>query len=471
MNRWHALRIVLGHGWAGCFALWGLLALAFLFQGHVLALLLVVLIVGCAVLAPWSALLALPGALGFRYLLISLPVAGRTLQLSPPEVVVLAAVFAAACHGGWHLLQSAIQRRVRAQLSLLWARWTARPFSALAFGLVVLGCASLATVADPAHRHESVRELRWVILEPVAWYGLAGWYARRWGDAWPIALSWMMGTSVVALISLFRGVVGAGVAVEGVLRVSGVFPHPNALALYLERPLLLAVGLALFDTAVSRRRFWQGASLLLGITLFLTFSRGAYLGVLIGVLLLAWRHSRRALGAAVSLAAAFGLVALITAPHRMANLLGGGSGSLRLSIWQSALAMIRDFPLFGVGLDQFLYQYTPRYVNPSAWAERFTAHPHNLLLDLWLRLGLAGIALAAALVVLLVRCVGQAWTRREPLAVAALSALVAGIVHGMVDQGYFLLELAMSTWIILFLIEESGMVGVAMRTEDQQCAS
>ena len=58
-----------------------------------------------------------------------------------------------------------------------------------------------------------------------------------------------------------------------------------------------------------------------------------------------------------------------------------GSNNTRLNVWQASFDMIRDHPLTGIGLDQFLYKYQIEYVKPEAWLERFTSHPHNFLLD------------------------------------------------------------------------------------------
>ena len=71
-----------------------------------------------------------------------------------------------------------------------------------------------------------------------------------------------------------------------------------------------------------------------------------------------------------------------------------GTAVLRLRLWQSALEMVRDHPLWGIGLDQFLYLY-PTYMHPDAWREPNLSHPHNLLLDFWLRLGLLGLVALA----------------------------------------------------------------------------
>jgi O-antigen ligase len=127
---------------------------------------------------------------------------------------------------------------------------------------------------------------------------------------------------------------------------------------------------------------------------------------------------------------------------------------LRLDIWRSALAMVRDRPLLGYGPDGFLYAYSPRYVAPAAWAERFTAHAHNLFLDFWVRLGIIGGALAVFVAgYLVVSTVAFVRTRdgRDALADAALLALVASLVHGFVDNAYFAHDLAMSAWLLAWL--------------------
>jgi O-antigen ligase len=134
---------------------------------------------------------------------------------------------------------------------------------------------------------------------------------------------------------------------------------------------------------------------------------------------------------------------------------GGDSLGLREMIWSAALAMIRDHPAFGVGLDQFYYQYAPRYIDPAAWGERYTSHPHNLFLDFWARLGIMGLAWIAWTLLALGATVARGWRfardddRRLILAVAV--AGVAGLVHGLVDNFYFLIDLAFIWWFLLAL--------------------
>ena len=186
-----------------------------------------------------------------------------------------------------------------------------------------------------------------------------------------------------------------------------------------------------------------------------TLSRGALIGILAGLLALAWYSRRRLVlltvaGAAVALPVAF----LLVARERFLGSDSSGLAETRMKIWASATEMIRDYPISGIGLDQFLYQHNPRYIDPAAWSERYISHPHNLVLDSWLSLGLPGLILLGLGLVLLVRRMVSI-SRERPLganwSAAATAAIVAGLAHGLVDNGYFLPDLAVLTWILIAL--------------------
>ncbi len=372
-------------------------------------------------------------------------------RVSPPEFALIAACAGVAIRAGVCLAAS------RAA-SLRRAGPRARDLLSGGLGPAMLaflavGTLSLATVADPSHRHESLREFRWVVLEPVVYAALARWYLAS-AQARRLAVSlFAAGGALEGGYALARLATGHGLVVEGVVRISGTFPHPNALALYLDRPVALAAVVAL--AFVPRARLaWLVAAALAGLALLLTFSRGALLAVAIALPVgLVLGRRRRLAGAAVAAEAVGGIALVALASARIGSLFGGGSGSARLSIWRSALAMIRDHPVFGVGLDQFLYQYAPRYVRPEAWPERFTSHPHDLVLDLWLRLGIMGVVVGAVLATLLVRMARRAVAAGSTLGLGAACALLAGAIHGLVDNGYFLPDLALTFWFLAVVLE------------------
>jgi len=323
-------------------------------------------------------------------------------------------------------------------------------FAGLALGLLLVGTVSLGTLANPDHLREASREWRWTILEPVLWYSAALLVLRSSQHARRLIALWVLSAAGTAVASVVLWFAGGGLAVEGVRRLAGLHPHPNAAALALERPAVIALVLA--AAAISPWWFWSAATAPLLAAVGLTFSRGALLGLWGGLLVALWQLGKRRLACAFLLAGC--LLAFVLAllfPARLQAELWAGGDALRLAIWRSSLAMVRDYPLTGVGLDQYLYQYVPRYVEPRAWSERFTSHPHNLILDFWLRLGIAGLLLLGSALWLVVRRVRSSF--RDHWTVALAAGLAAGAIHGSLDRGYFAPDLAASFWLVAVILD------------------
>ena len=323
--------------------------------------------------------------------------------------------------------------------------------------LALLGVAtfSLLTVADVGYLKSSLREYRWTIVEPVLFYFLATEVLRGRRGARRRADGLIAGATVAATGALVFAWLGQGLVVEGVTRVMWPYDHPNNLALLLGRLAPFTAAVALFLTPPqerTRRRLYALACVPLFLVLALTFSRGAYIGVLaaagVVAVLVGGRRMLAALGAVGALGAGVFLAnsLLHFLPERITSL---GSTALRAGLWRSALAMLRDHPIFGVGLDQFLNQYQ-YYVEETNDYERLTNHPHNIILDFWLRLGIIGLLVWIGTVVQFVR-VAYALTRsgdavRRALALGLLALLTDLLVHGLIDNSYFLMDLALVFW-------------------------
>jgi O-antigen ligase len=116
--------------------------------------------------------------------------------------------------------------------------------------------------------------------------------------------------------------------------------------------------------------------------------------------------------------------------------------------------MLRDHPL-GVGLDQFGRLY-PQYIDPALAGtnEINTAHPHNLILDIALRMGPLGLVAFAWLLIGFYRGMIRRIDTPSPLRAAqigAVAAMTAALVHGLVDSFYFWPDLAFAFWLMLAL--------------------
>jgi O-antigen ligase len=256
-----------------------------------------------------------------------------------------------------------------------------------------------------------------------------------------------------------------------------VYCHPNNLALALDRiwPVWAALalpGILLRGRSLPSldRRCWPllGGALLCLAALGATFSKGAFLGVFVALLLLGslLRRRDRALGSLLLGVAAL-CVLVVTAlggvlgVERL-NPLGGSSGA-RVELWTSALSMWQDRPLTGVGLDQFYHYRTApafgdRYIDPAARTsnEQYASHPHNLVLDLLVRLGPLGLLVMTWLLLRFFRRSRALLAlpgRDGALALGLVVGMAAALAHGLVDNFYFVPDLAFAFWLMLGLAD------------------
>ncbi len=295
------------------------------------------------------------------------------------------------------------------------------------------------------------RELRVVVIEPALFYFLLRATPLDRRAMWRIVDGLVLAGVAVALIGLYQYAFTADViTAEGVRRIRAVYGSPNNLSLFLDRIAPLVIAVAAFGR--SRRRWaYAAAGLPVFVALYLTYSRGAWLLALpAAFLFMGAVRGGRALWAALGAVAATLLALLpLAGTERLASLLRTEEGTtfVRLKLWQGTLNMIGEHPLFGVGLDNFLYQYRTRYILPDAWAESNLSHPHNVVLDFWTRLGVLGVAALAWLEVAFFRAGLRLYRRladgdERALALGLMASMVACLAHGLIDNSYFLVDLA-----------------------------
>lgn len=337
----------------------------------------------------------------------------------------------------------------------------------------------------------ATNEWRVVILEPALFYMLLRGIGLSRKEMWTVLDAFVLSGVMVALYGLVEYVSGDVITAEaGLLRLRSVFGSPNNVALYLGRliPLLVAMVLLgrdreaqvgnpqLWFSKPGYRRWWAyGVALLpTGLAMALTFSKGGlFLGLPAGLLVVFWlwqQQRGRRTWPWVILAALLGtvVIAIISLVPALAGRLGlfGETGVFRLNLWRASWNMFLEHPWFGVGLDNFLYEYRGRYIFDAAWQEPNLNHPHNILLDFATRLGLFG-SLAGGWIIWeafrtiraavrrhtaqLVTTAAARATDKEwlPVAVGLASALAAMLAHGLVDHSFFLVDLAFVFYLIL----------------------
>jgi len=321
----------------------------------------------------------------------------------------------------------------------------------------------------------ALHEYRLVILDPVIFYFLLRWTPLDRKALWRIVDFFLLGAVSVAAIGLYQYLTHTYLitAEGGLARITSVYGSPNNLALYLGRALPIAVAVALIGKTNPRRLLYALAALVIAGATFLTYSKGAlFLGlpVALAVILVCWLGRRGLILVGSGAVAGLAALPVLNRIPRFANLLNpeAGTSFFRVKVWASAFHMFLDHPLFGVGLDNFLYQYRSKYILPEAWQEPNLSHPHNIALDYLSRLGLLGFASGVWLHVSFWRVAVDTYRRLRASADRDLWALSIGLMasmadmlaHGIVDNSYFLLDLAFAFCLTLALIqhlqEETG---------------
>lgn len=201
----------------------------------------------------------------------------------------------------------------------------------------------------------------------------------------------------------------------------------------------------LWEVLGSRRGLWLLAPAVLLLGVIQSESRGGLSSIILGIALFFAFNLRGRLGRSLAwLAALTGLVLIVYGMNSQYELVMGRLGTMtrenyvegRVIIWRDSLKMLRDFPIFGVGLGNFGLAFKP-YSSVDTFY--FPDQAHNEWLEALLTMGWLGFPLFLAL------CAGLARAIVRNLRVAGRDRLwllgggcgVAGLaVHCLVEFNF-----------------------------------
>ncbi|MEO0565597.1 MAG: O-antigen ligase family protein, partial [Chloroflexota bacterium] len=297
--------------------------------------------------------------------------------------------------GAWvakHIVKAADDYQ-RSVLQWQWPKLKALDWGVIGYVAIATVSLSWAALIEPA-----LTEYRTLVIEPALFYLMLRSEIRTRDAMLRMVFVLMFAGLLMSVIGLGMYAFGAGIiTAEGdARRLAGVYGSPNNVALFLGRTLPFALAYALVASKPWQRWFAIVCLVVGGGTTLLTQSVGAlFIGLPVAfavVLLLIYRR-RAVVPLLLLVTLSVGMGAFLLQYPRFARVLDFTSGTnfFRLRVWESAINVIADSPIRGLGLDQFLYAFRGRYILPDAWQEPDLSHPHNWLLDFWTRLGLAGV--------------------------------------------------------------------------------
>ena len=198
-------------------------------------------------------------------------------------------------------------------------------------------------------------------------------------------------SSLISIYQIFK-LVSIGEKLNNTNRVSSFLENSNNLGAYSLLAFFVVLMLIINSKKKSNKLFYMLCSILLLINIIFSQSRNALIGLIIGVLIIAILYDKRFIVASFIFT-----ILLIIIPQsraRIIQIFDLSQNSSRFKIWETTKLMIKDNSLFGIGYENFQYQY-PIYVNkdPNSLlvSENYIAlHPHNIFLKFQVELGILG---------------------------------------------------------------------------------
>ena len=236
-------------------------------------------------------------------------------------------------------------------------------------------------------------------------------------------------------------------------RVYSTLHNPNVLGTYLL--LVIPPVLAGFVIAPTHqgRLYFLLCAVALALCLVLTYSRGAYLGILIALAVFFVLLDRRFIIPGILAVILLFMFLPDAILHRFFSIgdLADRSTSYRMFIWLGTLAMLRDYWFSGIGPGEAAWGMVyPAY----AFAGITTPHSHNLFLQIISDAGAPGILVFLALLYQYFKQAFAALRRRvtgpqRVLVIAGIASIIGFLVQGMTDYTFYNFRVMLFFWGIL----------------------
>ncbi|MDD4504227.1 MAG: O-antigen ligase family protein, partial [Clostridiaceae bacterium] len=172
-------------------------------------------------------------------------------------------------------------------------------------------------------------------------------------------------------------------------RVGSTFENPNVLGEYLVMIIPVAIAMLWGQKGWISKLVTSGLTVIMLICLVYTYSRGAYIGLMLAFALFAVLRDRRfiILGVIGLLMLPFVLPTSVINRFTSIGNLSDTSSFYRISVWLGSLKIVKDYwpSGIGLGLEPFKLIY-PKYSLNAAYAH----HSHNIYIQLLIETGIAG---------------------------------------------------------------------------------
>ena len=235
-------------------------------------------------------------------------------------------------------------------------------------------------------------------------------------------LAMILGGTITACLGIFQHLIW------GVERSYATLIHINTLAGYLTLMIPIVLSLLFYAPKKGEKILLTFSLITMIICLIFTRSRSGWLALVgaMSFLVIIKKEKRLAIGLILVIIVVVSLLMpSINARLRITFDLTANKG--RICLAKSALQMIKDYPLTGIGVNTFLHIY-PQYQLPED-KELGRPHAHNVFLQIGAEMGLFAIII---LLWLLIRVFKIGWKTLRRTKDEYLRALVIGLLASLI---------------------------------------
>ena len=251
-------------------------------------------------------------------------------------------------------------------------------------------------------------------------------------------------------------------------RVSSVFGWPNRLAGFLGMAIPVSIGLLLHENRPKFRILLSACTILMSACMLVTFSIGgwlSFLGALIFAAILSFWFMGTKLREFIlnrrifmGLTALLLIVVLVTVgwiiTEKRANTVTAGAIECRIAYLKGSLGLIRNNLLLGTGLGTFRLAY-PQYM--PAKKVYGTQHAHNIFLEIWSEMGLAGVILFLIFIGLVINTGIREFSNTENqehrfVVLGLITGITAFLLHNIIEFTFYSPEVSLYWWLLLGLL-------------------
>jgi putative inorganic carbon (HCO3(-)) transporter len=231
--------------------------------------------------------------------------------------------------------------------------------------------------------------------------------------------------------------------------ITGPFNHYNDLGAYLVIILSLAVAL-LVSGQIKKIYKWVLTTLgiLLWLCLLLTFSRGAWLGLISSLFLMLVLSPKNKKWILLCITFITVIIFLIPAAReRYLFTFGLGGDADRFAVWQIAFRMIKENPFLGKGIGTFMDYFS---IHARGLVVQYA---HNCFLQIWAETGIFSLLSFILFIGLILYKGIKAFKERTDFLLFGLICGIFGfLVHSFFDTQFYSLQLATLFWSMLGLL-------------------